>query len=100
MPRRYRVILTDAAEAERNSLSPHPKREIKKELRKLNDGTDRPNVKPLEGVPDTWTVRVNRLRIVFELYRQAQIIQVIRIRPRPTAYEGIERPPRSDRSPR
>ena len=94
MPRRYRVILTDAAEAEHRSLSPHPRREIKKELRKLNEGTDRPNVKSLEGVPDTWTVRVNRLRIVFELEDDARIIRVIRIRPRPTAYEGIERPPR------
>ena len=94
MPRRYRVILTDAAEAERHSLSPHPKREIKQELRKLNEGTDRPNVKPLEGVPDTWTVRVNRLRIVFELDEAERTIRVIRIRPRPTAYEGIERPPR------
>ena len=100
MPQRYRVTLTDAAEAERSSLSPHPKREIKQELRKLNEGTDRPNVKLLEGVPNTWTVRVNRLRIVFELEDDARIIRVIRIRPRPTAYEGIERPPRSDRSPR
>ena len=94
MPRRYRVTLTDAAEAEHLSLSPHPRREIKKELRKLNEGTDRPNVKPLEGVPNTWTVRVNRLRIVFELDKDERIIRVIRVRPRPTAYEGIERPPR------
>ena len=100
MPRRYRVILTDEAEAERSSLSPHPKREIKQELRKLNEGTDRPNVKPLEGVANTWRVRVNRLRIVFELDEDERIIRVTRIRPRPIAYEGIERPPRTDRSPR
>ena len=95
MPRRYRVVLTDAAEAERRSLSPHPKREIKQELRKLNEGTDRPNVKRLEGVANMWTVRVNRLRIVFELDEAERTIRVTRIRPRPTAYEGIERPPRS-----
>ena len=95
MPRRYRVVLTDAAEAERHSLSPHPKREIKQELRKLNEGTDRPNVKRLEGVANMWTVRVNRLRIVFEIDEAARTIRVTRIRPRPTAYEGIERPSRS-----
>ena len=81
-------------------MSPRPRRDVKQELRKLNEGTDRPNVKQLEGVQNTWTVRVNRLRIIFELDEAERTIRVIRIRPRPTAYEGIERPPRSDRSPR
>ena len=75
-------------------LSPRPRRDIKQELRKLNEGTDRPNVKRLEGVANMWSVRVNRLRIVFELDEDEHIIRVTRIRPRPTAYEGIERPPR------
>ena len=100
MPQRYRVILTDQAQAERRALSPRPRRDVKQELRKLNEGTDRPNVKRLEGVQNTWTVRVNRLRIIFELDEAEQIIRVTRIRPRPTAYEGIERPPRTDQSPR
>ena len=99
MPPLYRVILTDEARAEYRALSPHPKRRIKAEIRDLNEGTDRPNVAPLEGVANTWRVRVNRLRIVFEIDEAERIIQITRIRPRPTAYEGIERPPRSDRSP-
>ena len=97
MPSSYRVILTDEAKEERRALSPRPRRDVKFELRKLSEGTERPNVVPLEGIPDTWRVRVNRLRIIFELEEAERIIRVTRIRPRKTAYEGIERPPRGGR---
>ena len=63
-------------------------------LRELSRDYRAKGAKPLEGVPNTWTVRVNRLRIIFELDEAERIIHVTRIRPRPIAYEGIERPPR------
>ncbi len=96
MPQPYRVIRTEPAREEYRALSPLPRREVKAALRALRlYGTSAPDTAPLEDVPNTWRVRVNRLRIVFELDEAEQIIRVTRIRPRPTAYEGIERPPRS-----
>ena len=101
MPQPYRVIRTEPAREEYRALSPLPRREVKAALCALRlYGTSAPDTAPLEDVPNTWRVRVNRLRIVFELDEAKRIIRVTRIRPRPTAYEGIERPPRSDQSPR
>ena len=93
----YRVITTDAADQEYRRLSPEPRRYIKAAIRKLAYSTNDLDTKPLEGIPDTWRVRVNRLRIIFELEEAERIIRVTRIRPRKTAYEGIERPPRGGR---
>lgn len=93
----YRVILTDAADEEYRRLSPVPRRRIKAALRKLAYTENDLDIGSLENAPDMWRVRVNRLRIVFELYEADRIVRVTRVRPRETAYDGIERPPRSRR---
>ena len=95
-PARYRVVTTDgAAERELRALSPVPQGRVRATLRELSRDYRAKGAKPLEGIPNTWTVRVNRLRIVFELDEAERTTRVTRIRPRPIAYDGIERPPRS-----
>ena len=94
-PARYRVVTTDGAERELRILSPVPHGRVRATLHELSRDYRAKGAKPLEGIPNTWTVRVNRLRIVFELDEAERTTRVTRIRPRPIAYDGIERPPRS-----
>ena len=91
----YRVTLTDAADEEHRRLSPVPRQRIKAALRKLAYTENDLDIGSLENAPGMWRVRVNRLRIVFERYETERVIPVTRVRPRETAYDGIERPPRS-----
>jgi mRNA-degrading endonuclease RelE of RelBE toxin-antitoxin system len=46
----------------------------------------------LRGNPDTWRVRFNgeRYRMLYMVSRSRKRILVIRIRPRPTAYDGMK----------
>ena len=61
-------------------------------MRDLGAGPTTGGGKELEGHPDVWSVRVDRWRIVYEVDREQRGMLVTRIRPRPTAYEGLERP--------
>ena len=47
---------------------------------------------PLRGYEDVWRVRVGGLRVLYEVDRENREILIIRVRPRPIAYEGYERP--------
>ena len=49
---------------------------------------------PLEGYEDVWRIRVGGLRVLYEVDRANREIRIIRVRPRPIAYEGYERPER------
>ena len=61
-------------------------------MRELQAGPTTGGGQELEGHPDVWSVRVDRWRIVYEVDREQRAMLVTRIRPRPTAYEGLERP--------
>ncbi|MBI2555602.1 MAG: type II toxin-antitoxin system RelE/ParE family toxin [Candidatus Rokubacteria bacterium] len=44
------------------------------------------DVKPLRGMPRTYRLRVGDLRIVFEVDREARVVNVLHILPRGDAY--------------
>ena len=44
------------------------------------------DIKPLQGMPRTYRLRVGDLRIVYEVDRQAGVVNVLSIRPRGEAY--------------
>ncbi len=90
--RRWRVSRNPESEAEYQRLSPERRRKIKRAMRELEAGPTTSGAKELEGHPDVWSVRVDRWRIVYEIDWERRAMLVTRIRPRPTAYEGLERP--------
>ena len=90
---RYRVRLSDDAKLELRGLSPGPRRAVNTILKRLRSGPDHSVDLLLEDQPDTWRARTGRWRVVFEI-EPGRAIYVTRIRPRETAYEGIERPRR------
>ena len=47
---------------------------------------------PLRGYEDVWRIRVGGLRVLYEVDRENREILIIRVRPRPIAYEGYEYP--------
>ena len=47
---------------------------------------------PLQGYEHVWRIRVGGLRVLYEVDRENREIRIIRVRPRPIAYEGYERP--------
>ena len=87
---RYRVRLSDDARLELRGLSPGPRRAVNTILKRLRSGPDHSVDLLLEDQPDTWRARTDRWRVVFEI-EPGLAICVTRIRPRETAYEGIER---------
>lgn len=91
----YRVTTTDQAEDELAGLSPLRRRRVRATMRALADDYRAEGAKPLVNQPDLWGVRVGGMRIVFRLEKAERIIRVTRVRPRETAYDGIERPPRT-----
>lgn len=44
------------------------------------------DIKPLRGIPGTYRLRVGDLRIVYEVDRQARVINILNILPRGDAY--------------
>ena len=48
---------------------------------------------PLRGYENVWRIRLGGLRVLYEVDRENREILIIRVRPRPIAYEGYERPP-------
>ena len=92
---RYRVELSDDAQVDLDGLSPHTRRNVKEVLRRLHRGPDSALDLQLSDQPGMWRALAGRRwRVVFEM-RASRSITVRRIRRRETAYEGIERPPRS-----
>lgn len=44
------------------------------------------DIKPLRGIPGTYRLRVGDLRIVYEVDRQARVVNILAILPRGQAY--------------
>ena len=65
---------------------------MKEAQRALREGPDVLGGAPLRGYEDVWRIRVGGLRVLYEVDRESREIQIIRVRPRPIAYEGYERP--------
>lgn len=89
----WTVELSKSAQREFRHLDEGPKRdaaELPEDLREQG-----PLVPALEltANPDNWRVRFHhdRYRIIYQISRSRKHILVTRIRPRPTAYEGIKR---------
>ena len=73
-------------------LSPNRRRGVKRVYRALREGPDAMDGAPLQGYEDVWRIRVGGLRVLYEVDRGQREIQIIRVRPRPIAYEGYELP--------
>ena len=86
--------MTEEANRELAQLSPRPRREVKRVRRALSNGANVLGGAPLEGHEDVWRIRVGGLRVLYEVDRANREIRIIRVRPRPIAYEGYERPER------
>ena len=67
---------------------------MKEAQRALREGPDASGGAPLQGYEDVWRIRVGGLRVLYEVDREKREIQIIRVRPRPIAYEGYELPAR------
>ena len=65
---------------------------MKEAQRALREGPDAQGGAPLQGYEDVWRIRVGGLRVLYEVDREQREIQIIRVRPRPIAYEGYELP--------
>lgn len=60
--------------------------------RALREGPEVMEGAPLRGYEHVWRIRVGGLRVLYEVDRESREIRIIRVRPRPIAYEGYERP--------
>ena len=92
----YSVGFDRRAREELRRLSPQPKEEVNKVLKRLRAGPDPPRDQQLQEAGDLWRARAGRRwRVVFSV-GPGRHIQIQRIRRRPDAYEGIEHPHRRD----
>ena len=90
---RTRVIQSPEAALQLASLAPQPKREVRARLREMTRDPYGPSTKPLDDMDEpTFRVRVDGYRILFRPGPGVREITVFRIRPRETAYDGLEGP--------
>lgn len=89
---RIRVGLTDEAKAQLRTLAPIPKRSVREQLRAMEQDPYGPDTIPMKSDRPLFRVRVGDYRILFRPRPGIREITVFRIRPRETAYEGLERP--------
>ena len=88
----WRFEYSAEAAAELRSLSVEPRRRAKWRARALRAGPDVPGAKKLEGHENLWRISFGRYRIVYQVDDSRRVSTIIRVRRRPTAYEGLERP--------
>ena len=93
---RFRVILLEHAKADVRSLSPVPKRLVRRALRGMEGDPYGPDTIRLERPEILYRVRVGDYRILFEPVPGVREITVFRIGHRERVYEGLERPPADD----
>ena len=95
---RFRVSLSDEALAQRAVLPPHPKRSVNQLLLELETDPYGSHSLQLELESDeiVYRVREDGYCILFRPVPGRREISVFRIALRPVAYEGFERPSRSD----
>ena len=93
---RFRVILLEHAKADVRSLSPVPKRLVRRALRGMEGDPYGPDTIQLQRPAVQFRVRVGDYRIISEPGPGAREVSVVRIGHRNWVYEGLERPPADD----
>jgi mRNA interferase RelE/StbE len=84
---KYKVIIKRTAQKEIKSL---PKSVIKKVVIKIQDLTNNPRPsgsKKIVGTSDTWRVRVGNYRIIYDVFDEVLVVEVIAVRHRKDAYK-------------
>ena len=93
---RFRVILLEHAKADVRSLSPVPKRLVRRALRGMEGDPYALDTIRLERPEILYRVRAGDYGIIFEPGTGPREVNVIRIGRRERVYEGLERPPADD----
>ena len=93
---RFRVILLEHAKADVRSLSPVPKRLVRRALRGMEGDPYGPDTIRLERREILYRVRAGDYRIIFEPGPGVREVSVVRIGHRDRVYEGFERSPADD----
>ena len=95
--RPYRAALSPEALARLRRLSPIPKRRVNALLREIRRDPRGEGSLQLRGKGNErrYRMRTNSLRIVYTIDDETRSVYVERIRSRPTAYDGLEPPPRA-----
>ena len=93
---RYRVIQSDASDAQLKTLAPEPKRRVRGTLCEMtHDPYGRLTI-PMVAEEPLFRVRQGDYRIIFRPGPGVREITVVRIGHRDRVYEGFERPPTDD----
>jgi mRNA-degrading endonuclease RelE of RelBE toxin-antitoxin system len=84
----YQIILSDTVQKYVRIASPDLKALLKKKLKKLKDAPaiGRPLLKQLSGY---YSLRTNKLRIIYKVFREKQILEVHYMGPRRDLYEIV-----------
>ena len=88
---RFRVILLEHAKADVRSLTPVPKRLVRRALRDMEGDPYALDTIQLERPEILFRVRVDDYRIIFRPGPAVREVTVIRVAHRDRAYEGLER---------
>ena len=86
----YRVRHAEEANEQIRSLSPKPRRAIRRAIRDLYGGPSVGDTKQLRGGGALWRARVGRWRAIFRLDQDARRITILRVGPRETVYDDLE----------
>lgn len=90
---RFRVEYTATAAEDLRRLAPRPRRLVRRYVRLLADNQSGLDIITLDGHPETLRLVADGYRVLFRREEAGpRVLTIIRISPRPTAYEGFERP--------
>ena len=89
----FRIIRSPEAQANLRSLNPLIRRRATQAMRKLVEGPEIQDSKPLRGHKDVWSLRLGRWRMIYRVDHDASEMHIIRVGRRETVYEGFELPP-------
>lgn len=84
---KYKVIIKRTAQKEIKSL---PKSVIKRVVIKIQDLANNPRPsgsKKIVGTNDTWRVRVGNYRIIYDVFDEVLVVEVIAVSHRKDAYK-------------
>ena len=88
----WEVELTPSAQREFRQLDDGPQQSAGELIADLAEDPALTPAVELRGKPDTWRARFHndRYSVIYQISRSRKHILVTRIRPRPTAYEGMK----------
>jgi len=88
----WTIELRKSAQRELRQLEDGPKRAAEELLQDLAEGPTLVTAIEMRGNPGVWRARFHheRYRMIYQISRGRKHILVTRIRPRPTAYEGMK----------